>query len=170
MDWLVYKLTSPSGRSYIGVTSNLEQRLVHHSWNADTAIGRALRKYGIEVFSVEVLFEGTREDCYSEEAKLVDAHGTLAPAGYNLVAGGEGGAPPSPVLRERMSRIQKDIWAGDERRREVARERMTPETKGKINAGIRGYWTPERRARHSEAMRARWASSEGRAQMLENRT
>lgn len=170
MDWLVYKLTSPSGRSYIGVTSNLKQRVLHHSWNADTAIGRALRKYGLEAFSVEVLFEGSREDCFRREAQLIEEHGTLAPAGYNLVAGGEGGSPPSPELRQRCSDIQKDLWAGDDSRREAARKRMTPDVKEKLKSGIKSYWTPERRAQHSAAMRTSWATPEGRAKMMETRT
>lgn len=54
----VYKITNTvTGRVYIGATSGcLMARLKQHSYAA-TAIGRAIRKYGIGCFTIEAIYK-----------------------------------------------------------------------------------------------------------------
>lgn len=83
---VTYKLTFPNGKSYIGVSDNLEARLKQHVQNS-SAVGNAIRKYGGCV--CEVLFEGERSDCFEKEVEFVASLETLYPKGYNLSLGGD---------------------------------------------------------------------------------
>jgi len=82
-------LTSPSGKSYIGQSVEFQKRLYRHKI-ADTLIGRAIRKYGIERFRIEFLHETESHDTANDlEAKEIKNFNSLAPSGYNLTKGGE---------------------------------------------------------------------------------
>lgn len=94
----VYRLRSPSGRSYIGQTSLLfEERLKKHSTDATKkklhySICRAIRKYGLENFQKEIVYQTKdKEDC-SEMEKFFINHFNSFSNGYNLSLGGESGS------------------------------------------------------------------------------
>ena len=156
-----YIITSPSGKSYVGVTSMtaVERWLVHFK---DARAGkyprnpltRAIRKYGPDAFVVRTLIQGTWEYVLELENKLIQAYGTMRPGGYNAKQGGTGGrmAPETceqmsrsrvqlmknPAQRERMRREQLEIWQRPgyrEKMRAVhkARER-DPKTEAKRKA------------------------------------
>jgi len=92
---IIYKITSPSGKSYIGITrQKLSERWRQHYARAFTTNKRhpfleAIRKYGKEAFLVEQIDEAASE----QEALALEVH-HIAEAktnkvGYNLSAGGE---------------------------------------------------------------------------------
>lgn len=92
----LYMLTSPSGKSYIGITSKTaDARWAKHR---EHAIGKrdagalygAMRKYGPESFTVKTLVIGAWEYLCELEKAAIKAFGTMAPGGYNISAGGEG--------------------------------------------------------------------------------
>lgn len=114
----LYKLTSPSGKSYIGISSKtLDFRWRQHKYNANkgraserdedcAALYSAMRKYPVEQFGVEVLMESDDwEILKREEIKAIAHHGTFSPGGYNLTRGGDGvvGSKPTEATRRRMS-------------------------------------------------------------------
>lgn len=95
---VVYKYTSPSGKSYIGQTTNERQRI--NTWfctkyrYAGATINRARAKYGPENFTYEVLFkkvftslEEAREALDREEEYYINVYDTLK-SGYNNTTGG----------------------------------------------------------------------------------
>lgn len=93
--FLVYKLTSPSNKVYIGITSkNFNSRISAHVWDAKRLncrkIHKAINKYGIFSFKKEILHEKiTKEEAFKLEAyyiKLFDSYVN----GYNQSLGGEG--------------------------------------------------------------------------------
>lgn len=56
----IYKITSPSGKVYIGQSVNIEQRIKKHInciYKYDYALYRSLRKYGIEQHKIETVLE-----------------------------------------------------------------------------------------------------------------
>ena len=70
---IIYKHTSPSGRSYIGQTiRTMGYRLNGHIRNActggNTKFAFAIRKYGIDSFTSEVLIEV--ENCKLNEQEI----------------------------------------------------------------------------------------------------
>jgi group I intron endonuclease len=55
----VYKLTSPSGKVYIGQSCNIRRRLSEHAYMAKKGTSKiysSIKKYGIENHYVEILF------------------------------------------------------------------------------------------------------------------
>lgn len=87
---IIYKLTSPSGKSYVGQTvQSLEARLGNHRCRSRCyAIGAAIKKYGIKAFVVETLATNVPIDQIDDvEDEMIVKHGTLKPGGYNLVRG-----------------------------------------------------------------------------------
>lgn len=73
-------------------------------------MARALRKYGKEAFTQEVLeTEATFEAAAMTERRMIEQHGTLAPYGYNLTTGGEAvwGRRVTDEARQRMSNSAK---------------------------------------------------------------
>lgn len=107
---IIYKLTSPSGMSYVGQTvQQLNQRLgAHRCRSRCYAIGAAIKKYGLKAFIVEVLMKDvpTDELDEAEDACIVE-HNTLKPHGYNLVRGRP--EPGKQVRYERFRVIAKEF-------------------------------------------------------------
>jgi group I intron endonuclease len=61
----IYKITSPTGKIYIGQSSNIDRRMIEHKYNSKTKnlkLYSSLRKYGIENHKIEVLFLSTDKD------------------------------------------------------------------------------------------------------------
>ena len=55
----IYKITSPSGKIYIGQSSNIERRMIEHKYRSkakNLKLYSSLRKYGIENHIIKVLF------------------------------------------------------------------------------------------------------------------
>lgn len=94
---LVYRITnSTNGKVYIGVTHRpFEIRMAGHLTKArngsKTPIHAALRKYGVEGFSFEVI---ERVPALAEleraERRQIAAHNSMVPNGYNRTEGGGG--------------------------------------------------------------------------------
>ena len=145
-----YKVTSPSGKSYVGITvGTTQQRWDRHVYVSSTgegyAIGAAIRKYGREAFTVETILEAGREYLLEIEPKLIELYGSQTPGGYNVASGGLGGRTGikhSAAERSRISERVKDRWRN-----------MPDEDRGKPN---RKAWTDDRRKKHSETMKAKW--------------
>ncbi len=96
---VVYMHTNKTtGKSYIGVTKHtMEHRWCGHYWNVNqrnTHFSNAIKKYGKDDWVHTVLYEGTIDDCYTQEQILIEKHDTLN-NGYNSM---EGGVNP-PVYR-----------------------------------------------------------------------
>ncbi len=88
--YLIYKFTSPSGKSYIGQTCNITRRLYEHKRAASPqAFHSAIRKYGWDNFTYEILAAKlSLEESNILEEKFIKEHNTLVPCGYNLLMGG----------------------------------------------------------------------------------
>lgn len=88
MPAILYRLTAPSGKQYIGVTTQKLSARVNCHKQQRTAIGAALRKYGKDSFKTEVLVVGAEDYIYELEENAIVAFNTMPPHGYNLVPGG----------------------------------------------------------------------------------
>jgi|NOAtaT_7_FD_contig_123_65159_length_1455_multi_5_in_1_out_0_2 hypothetical protein len=112
---IIYKLSLPSGKEYIGqTTQEFHQRLTKHFSKArrDTksgciALNAAIRKYGEDSVSSEVLLICNETELDYYERKAIELHNTLSPNGYNLMNGGNSNKTMSEKTRKRMSESAK---------------------------------------------------------------
>lgn len=113
MGYTVYRLTSPSKKVYIGITS----QPVNKRWNKGTGYKRcpamynAIKKYGWENIKKEILLENTTENEAKElETLLIKLHrSNVSKYGYNRTEGGDGtkGHYPSEETRRKMGEAHK---------------------------------------------------------------
>lgn len=93
LNYCIYKITSPSNKSYIGLTCDFKRRMSQHSRHLtsnNTALSNAIAKYGFSNMTIDILFEGlTLDDANNFEIKLIRELNTLSPHGYNLHTGGD---------------------------------------------------------------------------------
>lgn len=91
--WSVYKHISPSGKVYIGISSNVKRRWSANGYYyhlSDTIFSRALRKYGWDSFEHVILQENlTKEEACNMEKELI-AYYKARGISYNITDGGEG--------------------------------------------------------------------------------
>lgn len=122
----VYKLTSPSGKSYIGLTlSSLGQRIKRHVYQTNNgrrnAINLAFLKYGVENFTKEILFESDDPlELRKIEEKYVRELNTHYPNGYNLTYGGEYSGFWGEEVKLLISKRAKQNWAMNYDKRKAA--------------------------------------------------
>ncbi len=121
MKSVAYRLTSPSGKQYIGVTKRTaHQRFRDHvrcaASDRPSAVQHAINLYGSGEFKVEVLVQADWEYLLELEPKLIRLYRTKAPSGYNITSGGaqcdaNKGRKLSPEWRKNMSDAHKARWA-----------------------------------------------------------
>ena len=95
----IYKITNKiTNKCYIGETkkSSPHLRWNEHKSKIEKGIGcpalqDAVKKYGIDNFTFEVLIICFDEDRYKFEKEYIKKYNSIAPNGYNLTTGGEGG-------------------------------------------------------------------------------
>lgn len=120
IEGLIYKYTSPSGKCYIGQTTNEAYR--RRMWfgtgrytGGRSKIDRARKKYGPENFKYEVIFrkiypniEAATEDLNKWEVYYIEYYNTYS-NGYNSTKGGDGsrGYLPSKDVLEKISKALK---------------------------------------------------------------
>jgi group I intron endonuclease len=189
--YFVYKITcSVNEKSYIGISVDPQRRLRQHRNKARIGSGYALhnamRKHGVDTFTMEVLMEvSTEEDALQMEEKLILENNTVAPAGYNLTVGGE--TPKGNLLSEKMTQmwaskspeemaefkkkmktVGADISEETRQKRSAAAkaQHADPEKEAQMKATlIAASQDPERRKGNSERAKARWADPAFRTKM-----
>ncbi|ABT16775.1 hypothetical protein ATCV1_Z641L [Acanthocystis turfacea chlorella virus 1] len=145
----IYRLTSPSNKSYIGQTIRpIEERFKEHQKSDSycVAIYRAIQKHKWENMTKE-WFEVPDEDLNFYEEMLVALLGTLSPGGYNLKEGGGSGG--------RMC--------------EESREKMSIATSGDKNPFYRKSHTDEAREKISNAKKGKTLSDDHKQKMSDSR-
>lgn len=87
MKYILYKATSPSGRTYIGITNNFKRRMKEH-YGSKWPFGHALRKYGKHNFIYEFEYFDCVEDALTREKELVTLNEVKSKKYYNTCVGG----------------------------------------------------------------------------------
>lgn len=173
--YLIYKHTSPSGKSYIGLTKNYDARCKQHRYTASRCIAfqAAIAKHGWDNFTHDILVEGiTLDEANVLEARYIDEHQSLHPNGYNLTPGGKvykisddtrdkisstaKGKPKSATHKAALSAVRKGRPG----------RAQTDATKAKIAEASKGKTiTDEHKAKISAAQKGKVVSDETRAKM-----
>lgn len=121
-NFLIYKYTSPSGKSYIGQTCRPKRRIIEHKrmLSECTALSRAIQKYGYDNFIYEVIAENlTIEEANLLEEQFIREHNTLSPNGYNLKFGGLNFKCSEETI-QKMSKSKKGVSFTDEHKQNIS--------------------------------------------------
>ena len=100
LDHVLYRLSFPSGKKYYGITKHYAQRMREHALDSRApsyAVHFAIRKYGWENVTKEILCEGSRNIVCQLEISAIATDNTRLPNGYNGTPGGDGGGVPASV-------------------------------------------------------------------------
>ena len=117
----IYKLTSPSGKSYIGQVveylsngekKGVEGRLKQHINSSRNNTGcpllnAGINKYNIANFKIETLSKCKEKDLDLFEELLIKTHNTLVPNGYNLQTGGTNTKHSKETCKKRSDSLKK---------------------------------------------------------------
>lgn len=126
----IYKITSPSGRVYVGQSWNIYRRWRHHrnDRRSDGLLQRSLRKYGISEHVFEIIFPLPRD---TDAATINEAEqffiGLFTECGISMLNLTEGGR------NARMSAEQKEKI-----RQALRRYKRTPEHRANISKSKKG--------------------------------
>ena len=124
---VIYLITNTlNGKNYVGKTKQkLEKRITQHKYDSRKGrpgLGAAIRKYGWENFSVEVLETCPVEMLNEREMFWIRELNSKAPNGYNLTDGGDGnsGFSYSPEARAKISAAHKGKPHSEEHKAKIA--------------------------------------------------
>jgi group I intron endonuclease len=174
----LYKLTSPSGKMYIGITSHTaEERFVQHCKNTSgcIALKGAIKKYGKENFTIDVLLKADDWELMQlAEIETIEKLNTKSPNGYNLTFGGDGryGFIVSDETRRKLSVAGKGRVLTDEHRKILSNIHKTRSPESYKKAGLSNTGrkhTDEAKAKISTAHTGKVASEETKAKLSEIR-
>ena len=170
MSAIIYLLTNTvNGKQYVGQTSyGLEKRWREHCQDARRGFPRylynAIRKYGPDAFTYEILEHTTIEDVNARETYWISELKTLE-HGYNMTEGGGGvrGWVPSEDTRAKMSAAKTGKTFSAETRAKL-RAALTgkthsAETRAKMSAARSGENNPNYGKTHSAETRAKLSAA-----------
>ena len=115
---IVYKVSSPSGKVYIGITAeNLSDRISKHKYvamtrNSQTIFAKAIRKYGVEHLKWEIVEEDlTQDEAMDYEKFYIELYDSYK-KGYNSTLGGEGafGVKWSEEAKNKHTKMLKEKY------------------------------------------------------------
>lgn len=124
--YVIYSYESPSGKFYIGKTSNEKRRKTQHIRSAYsgsiTPFHKAIRKYGIEKFTYRVIVANVPEYFVVPFEKYWVHYHKAYTHGYNCTIGGEGssGLPMSDDTRNKISEKAKGRKSSEEARKKIS--------------------------------------------------
>jgi len=135
----IYKITSPSGKIYIGQSVNILKRWKNYKWLHNSAVGsyllRSLKKYGVDQHKFEVIEECSIEqlnerETYYKQIELDKVNGDWSKVlFYELYD--NGGGPRSEQIKEKISKATK------------GKLKHTDESKQKLSQFQKGRPKPE---------------------------
>lgn len=173
MSWTVYRHITPSGKSYIGITSiKPEKRWSNgRGYSKNTPFGKAIEKYGWNDIKHNILFD----DLTEKEAKWLENYlicyywtfvGFSDCKGYNCTLGGDGtvGWKQSDEAKRKQSEAlkgEKNPNYGKHPSEETSRKRSEA-LKGKPSPYKGKHPSEETRRKQSEAQKGKPSPNKGK--------
>lgn len=158
----IYKITSPSGKIYIGKSINIKKRLIKYRnlhCKSQTHLYNSLKKYGFDNHTFEVIKECTEEELNNLEIFYIDLYKSFnSKFGLNLREGGEGGRM-SEETKLKISLLHKgNTHALGKKHSEETKKRCGEARKGKTRS-------EETKKKMSEAQKGKIVSQETKDKM-----
>lgn len=155
-DFVVYCHKLNDGRRYIGITcQNVNRRWRNgDAYYSNSYFYRAIKKYGWDAFTHEILFRGlTEEEAKAKEIELIEKYNTQDRRyGFNLTGGGEGNYNPPEETRRKIGEHSRRVNTGRKHTEEYKRMMSEMMKENNPNAGGK-LLTEERIAKFAEYAR-----------------
>lgn len=146
---VIYKITSPNGKVYIGRTNSFEKRMIQHKHTAfkscnekyDYALYKSIRKYGWDNFEKTILFETDDESLLKKlEEEFIKAYDSVR-KGYNNMYGSDGGDvyKGNAERLNRMKQKNRELFSGE--KNPMFGKNHTSETKQKQKEKAKGRFS-----------------------------
>jgi len=117
MTCCIYRLISPSDKSYIGQSIRLDRRLIEHKQGAKKKVlpklYQAIKKYGFENFQVEILEECEPELLNEREIYWISYYDSFY-NGYNATSGGDANFLRSKETCEKIRKRMLGTYNGSQ--------------------------------------------------------
>lgn len=132
---VIYKITNPTGKIYIGKTNNFCNRMNSYknlNNKSQKAIHASIIKYGWDLHTVEILEEAEPEKLNNLEKYYIKKYSSFSkynPNGLNLTEGGEGTMGRKDNIETKIKRAEKHIGS---KRSEETKKLMSDLKKGKV--------------------------------------
>lgn len=156
----VYKITNTvNGKAYIGISIHDPEKgriKDHLSGHGNRILARAVKKYGKDAFTYEVLEANVFDEFLPElEVAYIANYNTVVPHGYNLTYGGEVAKTLSAETRRKMSEVHQNRSPETLHKMSIGRRgiRHTAETRRKMCETRKGEKHPFFGKKHSEKTR-----------------
>ena len=186
----IYKITNTvNGKSYIGKTTRdaVKTRIRDHlRGKGSQPVKDAIEKYGQDAFTYEILHDGIIPEFLDDlEKEVIAKFNTVAPHGYNLTEGGDGGSYCEET-RRKISEAHKGKKLSEEHRRKISEAHTgekhhffgkshLEESKQKMSEAHKGHvpWnkgkplSEEHSRKHAEVHKGRKHSEESKQKMSE---
>lgn len=130
---IIYCLTSPSGKMYIGQTRrSIEKRFEEHCRSDNSLfLYNAIQKYGPEKFKKEILLHCDDTVLDVCEIKFIKEFNTLYPNGYNIRTGGSSGLHcDASKERMRQSKLGENNHNFGKPRTYITKQRISEKKRG----------------------------------------
>lgn len=146
MEHVIYKLTSPSGKIYIGRTNNFKERMIQHKHCAlvkqmNNSLYKAIRKYGWDNFIKEIIATAPSQDAAQLLEEVLIKQFDSVKNGYNdtYIGGGGNQFANQPERLTTFKKKLSQITAGDKngmfgkQHSDEAREKQKQKAKGRFS-------------------------------------
>jgi len=178
----IYKITSPSGKVYIGQSVDIQQRFYYYkkgkNYKTQTRLRHSIEKYGIENHLFEILHLCTVEELNAYERYYQDLFDVLGPNGLNCTLqhsdektgknSTESNKKRSESMKGKNKRIRPDV---SERNKLIHKgKKISEKQKQQISAKLKGKtFSEERNKKISQATKGKSKSEEHRKKLSEAR-
>jgi group I intron endonuclease len=116
---IIYKISSPKGKIYIGRTNNFDSRMADHKCcaltkQAKNSLYKAIRKYGWDNMTKEIICEVEASQAQKLEEEFILAYDAVK-KGYNSTYAGGGGNmfKDNPELLEKLRKTLSERFTGE---------------------------------------------------------
>jgi group I intron endonuclease len=156
---VIYKLTSPSGKVYVGQTTDFAKRMYTYAYKGcrmQRYLSAAIKKYGWGSFTKEIIDSADYQEYLDFlESYYIEKLGTMDEAkGYNLKSGGANGSP-SQSTRARISAALRNRPLSDSTKAKMSISRRGVPKSAAHRAGMSaGAKLREARKREAKLRRA----------------
>jgi group I intron endonuclease len=150
-DWTIYKITSPSGRVYVGITFDLQKRFKYyrgHNCKSQRLLHHSLIKYGFDSHTTDVIDTFRSDYNYALGKEMFWIRSYMCnyskfkeQRGMNLCDGGVGSI--GRVMSEEAKQRLREVNTG---------KKASAETRAKLSKRMKGSKMPKRSEEYKKRM------------------